>query len=69
MHRIKITAEAQYDANKAYAWMAETISPGFAEKWYQDEWGLSQKGLSTGLSGGQFASGRVQSWVEDLDRP
>jgi plasmid stabilization system protein ParE len=36
MYRIEITAQAQADADEAYAWMAEHISPAFAEKWYQE---------------------------------
>ena len=36
MYRIEITAQAQADADEAYAWMAEHISPTFAEKWYQE---------------------------------
>ncbi len=35
MYRIEISARAQADADAAYAWMAETISPAFAESWYQ----------------------------------
>jgi plasmid stabilization system protein ParE len=36
MYRIEITASAQADADRAYAWMAENISPAVAEKWYQE---------------------------------
>ncbi|SIO08177.1 Plasmid stabilization system protein ParE [Singulisphaera sp. GP187] len=35
MYRISITAQAQAEADAAYAWMYEHISPIFAEKWYQ----------------------------------
>jgi plasmid stabilization system protein ParE len=35
MFRIEIAASAQADADAAYAWMAEHISPAFAEAWYQ----------------------------------
>ena len=35
MFRIEVTANAQADADAAYAWMAENISPAFAEQWYQ----------------------------------
>ncbi len=35
MFRIEVTANAQADADAAYAWMAENISPTFAEQWYQ----------------------------------
>jgi plasmid stabilization system protein ParE len=36
MHRIEITAQALADADEAHVWMAENISPAFAEKWYQE---------------------------------
>jgi plasmid stabilization system protein ParE len=36
MYRIEIAASAQADADAAYAWMAENISPAFAEKWYRE---------------------------------
>ena len=36
MYRIEITAGALADADEAYAWMAEHISPAFAERWYRD---------------------------------
>jgi hypothetical protein len=35
MFRLDITDQARDDADAAYAWMAENISPAFAEKWYQ----------------------------------
>jgi plasmid stabilization system protein ParE len=35
MYRIRVTARALADAEAAHAWMAETISPAFAERWYQ----------------------------------
>lgn len=34
--RIEITARARDDADTIHAWMAENISPAFAEKWYQE---------------------------------
>ena len=36
MYQIEITAQAQSQADEAYAWMAENISPTFAETWYQE---------------------------------
>jgi len=36
MYRIEITARARDDADAASAWMAENVSPAFAEKWYQE---------------------------------
>lgn len=36
MYRIEITARARDDADLAHAWMAENISPAFAETWYQE---------------------------------
>jgi plasmid stabilization system protein ParE len=36
MYRIEISAGAQADADNAYGWMAENISPEFAERWYQE---------------------------------
>jgi plasmid stabilization system protein ParE len=36
MYRIEITAQAQADAEAAYAWMVEHISPAFAAAWYQE---------------------------------
>jgi plasmid stabilization system protein ParE len=35
MFRIEIAASAQADADAAYAWLAENVSPAFAETWYQ----------------------------------
>jgi plasmid stabilization system protein ParE len=35
MFRIRVTARALADAEAAHAWMAENISPAFAERWYQ----------------------------------
>jgi plasmid stabilization system protein ParE len=35
MYRIEITARARDDADAAYAWMAENISPAHAETWYR----------------------------------
>ena len=35
-YRIEITARARDDADLAYAWMSENISPAYAEKWYQE---------------------------------
>lgn len=35
MYRIEITGRARDDADAAYAWMADNISPVFAETWYQ----------------------------------
>jgi plasmid stabilization system protein ParE len=34
-YRLEITARARDDADAAYDWMAENISPAFAGKWYQ----------------------------------
>ncbi|WP_406697361.1 type II toxin-antitoxin system RelE/ParE family toxin [Singulisphaera sp. Ch08] len=36
MFRVEITAKARDDADEAYAWMVENISPANAEKWYQE---------------------------------
>jgi plasmid stabilization system protein ParE len=36
MYRIEVTARALADADEAYAWMAENVSPAFAERWYQE---------------------------------
>jgi hypothetical protein len=36
MFRIEIAASALADADAAYAWMAENISPAFAETWYRE---------------------------------
>jgi plasmid stabilization system protein ParE len=36
MCRIEITAQAQDDADAAYAWIAEHVSTTFAEQWYQE---------------------------------
>jgi plasmid stabilization system protein ParE len=36
IYRIEITAQAQQDADSAYAGMAENSSPAYAEKWYQE---------------------------------
>jgi plasmid stabilization system protein ParE len=36
MYRIEITDRAQADADAAYEWMTEHISPAFAERWYQE---------------------------------
>jgi plasmid stabilization system protein ParE len=36
MYRIEITPGAQADADEAYAWMLENVSPAHAERWYQD---------------------------------
>ena len=35
MYRLEITDRARQDADAAYAWLAENVSPAFAEKWYQ----------------------------------
>jgi plasmid stabilization system protein ParE len=35
MYRLEITDRARDDADAAFEWMAENISPAFAEKWYQ----------------------------------
>ena len=35
MYRLDITERARDDADAAYAWMAEHISPDFAEEWYR----------------------------------
>lgn len=35
MYKLDITERARDDADAAYAWMAENISPAFAEQWYQ----------------------------------
>jgi len=35
MYRLEITDRVRVDADAAYAWMAEHISPAYAEKWYQ----------------------------------
>lgn len=35
MYRIEITGRAQADADNAYEWMNEHISPAQAERWYQ----------------------------------
>jgi plasmid stabilization system protein ParE len=35
MHRIEITDRALADADAAYAWLAEHVSPAYAEGWYQ----------------------------------
>jgi plasmid stabilization system protein ParE len=35
MYRVEITARALAEADEAYAWMAENISPAYAEQWYQ----------------------------------
>jgi plasmid stabilization system protein ParE len=35
MYQIEITARAQADADAAYAWIAEHLSPERAERWYQ----------------------------------
>jgi plasmid stabilization system protein ParE len=35
MYLIQVTARAQADADEAYAWLAENISPAYAETWYQ----------------------------------
>jgi plasmid stabilization system protein ParE len=35
MYRLEITDRAREDADSAYAWMVENISPAYAEKWYQ----------------------------------
>jgi plasmid stabilization system protein ParE len=36
MFRIEIAAGAQADADAAYAWMVENISPAYAERWYRE---------------------------------
>ena len=36
MYRIEITDRARDDADAAYAWVADHISPTFAETWYQE---------------------------------
>jgi plasmid stabilization system protein ParE len=36
MYQIEVTARAQADADEAYNWMAENISPAYAQRWYQD---------------------------------
>ena len=36
MFLIEVAASALADADAAYAWMAEHISPAFAEKWYRE---------------------------------
>jgi len=36
MHSIEITAQAQANADAAYAWMMKNISPAYAEQWYQE---------------------------------
>jgi plasmid stabilization system protein ParE len=36
MYRIEITARARDGADAAHAWMAEPISPAFAERWYRE---------------------------------
>jgi plasmid stabilization system protein ParE len=35
MYKLEITDRARDNADAAYAWMAENVSPAFAEKWYQ----------------------------------
>ena len=34
MYKLDITDRARDDADAAYDWMAENVSPAFAEKWY-----------------------------------
>lgn len=36
MYRIEITPQAQDNADEAYTWMVENISPAYAERWYQE---------------------------------
>jgi plasmid stabilization system protein ParE len=36
MYRIDVTERARADADEAFAWMAEHISPAFAETWYRE---------------------------------
>ncbi len=35
MYRLEITERARDDADAAYAWMFENISPAYAETWYE----------------------------------
>lgn len=35
MHRIEIAGRARDDADEAYAWLYEHVSPAYAEEWYQ----------------------------------
>jgi plasmid stabilization system protein ParE len=35
MFKLEITDRARDDADAAHAWMAENISPAYAETWYQ----------------------------------
>ena len=35
MYELDITDQARDNADSAYAWIAENVSPGFAEEWYQ----------------------------------
>ena len=35
MYQLEVTERARDDADAAYAWMTENVSPVFAEKWYQ----------------------------------
>ncbi|MGO8901574.1 MAG: type II toxin-antitoxin system RelE/ParE family toxin [Isosphaeraceae bacterium] len=34
-YRLRVTARAVADADEAYAWIAEHLSPAQAERWYQ----------------------------------
>jgi plasmid stabilization system protein ParE len=34
-YRLRVTARAVADADEAYAWIAEHLSPDQAERWYQ----------------------------------
>ncbi len=34
-YRLRVTAQAVGDADEAYAWIAEHLSPAQAERWYQ----------------------------------
>ena len=35
MYQVEITERARDDADSAYTWMVEHISPAFAEAWYE----------------------------------
>jgi len=51
-YRLRVTARAVADADEAYAWIAEHLSPAQAERWYQ------------GLERNRFAVGKSQSLGE-----